>query len=65
VIGFASIVFGVHVPLAIAAQYIALVAAVALGIWAIGRGIIIEPPAFVINAITTLIKRFAPAAEAT
>jgi lipopolysaccharide export system permease protein len=65
VIGFASIVFGVHMPLAIVAQYIALAAAVGLGVWAIGRGIIIEPPAFVTNAITTLMKRFAPAAEAT
>jgi lipopolysaccharide export system permease protein len=65
VIGFASIVFGVHMPLAIVAQYIALAAAVGLGVWAIGRGIIIEPPAFVTNAITTLMKRFAPTAEAT
>jgi lipopolysaccharide export system permease protein len=65
VIGFASIVFSVHMPLAIIAQYAALAAAVGYGIWAIGRGVIIEPPAFITNAIAALGERFAKPAAAT
>jgi lipopolysaccharide export system permease protein len=64
-IGFASIVFSVHMPLAIIAQYIALIAAVVFGLWAIGRGIIIEPPAFIANMIAALGQRFAKPAAAT
>jgi lipopolysaccharide export system permease protein len=64
VTGFASTVFGVHIPFAIVFQYIALAAAVGFGLWAIGRGIIIEPPAFVTNAVTALTERFARPAEA-
>ncbi len=64
-IGFASIVFGVHMPLAIIAQYVALIATVGFGLWAIGRGIIIEPPAFVSNAVTALTERFAPSTATT
>ncbi len=64
-IGFASIVFSVHTPAAVLAQYVALITAVGFGLWAIGRGIIIEPPAFVTDAVTALTERFAPPATAT
>jgi lipopolysaccharide export system permease protein len=65
VVGFASIVFGVHMPLFIAAQYIALIVAIGFGVWAIGRGIIIEPPAFITNAVTALMERISPTPAAS
>jgi lipopolysaccharide export system permease protein len=59
-IGFASGVISINVPLVIVFNYLALAAAAGLSIWAISRGIIIEPPAFVTNAFTKLQERFAP-----
>jgi hypothetical protein len=47
-------------PLIIVFNYIVLAVAAGLSIWAIGRGIIIEPPAFITNAFTALQERFAP-----
>ncbi len=59
-LGFAATVVGVNMPIAIILQYLVLGTAAGLSIWAIGRGIIIEPPAFVTNAVTALTERFAP-----
>jgi lipopolysaccharide export system permease protein len=62
--GFASMVFGVKSPSALSLQYVALAAAFVLGLRAIGRGTIIEPPAFVTNTVAILTdrltRRFAP-----
>lgn len=57
VIGFASTIFSVHMPLALLAQYGALLFTLAFGVFAISRGMIIEPPAFVTNAIAALTER--------
>jgi len=51
-IGFASIVTGVHIPALLALQYVALAAAIGLGLLAILRGMILEPPAFITQAVT-------------
>jgi len=59
-IGFATTVISVNTPLIIVFHYLALAAATGLSIWAIGRGIIIEPPAFITNAFTALQERLAP-----
>ena len=62
--GFASMVFGIKFPPALAIQYVALFGVFAVGLTAISRGAIIEPPAFVTNAIAMvterLARRFAP-----
>jgi lipopolysaccharide export system permease protein len=59
-VGFASAVFAVHVPAAILAQYLSLVIAVGFGLWAIGRSVVIEPPAFLLNAINAVAARVMP-----
>jgi|tagenome__1003787_1003787.scaffolds.fasta_scaffold20932167_2 lipopolysaccharide export system permease protein len=59
-VGFASTVISVNMPLIVVFNYIVLALAAGLSIWAIGRGIIIEPPAFITNAFTALQERFAP-----
>jgi lipopolysaccharide export system permease protein len=58
--GFASSVFGINVPAALALQYLALIAVSVPGLLAISRGLIIEPPAFATKAasiIAHLIER--------
>jgi lipopolysaccharide export system permease protein len=55
--GFASTVFGVKFPPALALQYVALFAVFALGLNAISRGAIIEPPTFVTNMIALITER--------
>ncbi len=57
IIGFASIIVGVNQPLALAAQYVALLVTFALGLYAISSGLIIEPPAFVTNFVTAVTER--------
>jgi lipopolysaccharide export system permease protein len=63
--GFASIVFGMTRPWALAMQYVAAALMLGFGITAITRGAIIEPPAVVTDFITTtadrLMRRFAKA----
>jgi lipopolysaccharide export system permease protein len=59
-VGFASAVFAVHAPAAILAQYLSLVVAIGFGLWAIGRGVIIEPPAFLLKAINAITARLTP-----
>jgi lipopolysaccharide export system permease protein len=59
-IGFLSVIVGVHFPSAIAAQYVALIGSIAAGIWQISRGQAIEPAAAVsrfANAITERLAR--------
>jgi lipopolysaccharide export system permease protein len=58
--GFATTVVAVNVPEILFLHYLLLAAATGLSIWAIGRGIIIEPPAFITNALTRLQERFLP-----
>lgn len=59
-LGFATTVIAVNNPDIILFHYLVLSTAAGLSIWAISRGIIIEPPAFIINTITALQDRFAP-----
>ena len=59
-IGFLSVIIGVHVPSVIAAQYVALIGSIAAGTWQISRGQAIEPAAAVskfANAITERLAR--------
>jgi lipopolysaccharide export system permease protein len=59
-LGFATTVIAVNNPAIILFHYLVLSTAAGLSIWAISRGIIIEPPAFVTNTFTALQDRFAP-----
>lgn len=56
-LGFVGTVAGPHVPVLLIVPYLALLAAFVLSIWAISRGVIIEPPAFVNNAVTAVLER--------
>src|SRR6516162_8175951 len=58
-LGFVGMIAGVHTPIVPALPYLALTAAFVLGYIAISRGVIIEPPAFVANAITAIMERIA------
>ena len=58
-IGLASTAIGIHIPLVLLLQYAAMAAAVGFGLIAIGRGMIIEPPAVVAQLLTTLGERIA------
>jgi lipopolysaccharide export system permease protein len=48
-LGFVSTVFGVHAPFILALQYVAVFATIVLCSYAISRGLIIEPPAFLVR----------------
>jgi lipopolysaccharide export system permease protein len=56
-IGFASMVFGIKSPIALSFQYVAVALATALGLLAISQGTIIEPPAFMVRAVTAVTER--------
>src|SRR5437867_861316 len=58
-LGFAGMIAGVHTPIALLLPYLGLIAAFAFGYFAISRGVIIEPPAIVANAITAVMERIA------
>jgi lipopolysaccharide export system permease protein len=60
-LGFAAAVIGVNTPLFIVFEYLLVATTIGVGVWSIGRGIVIEPPAFVSDAVAALVKRFAPA----
>jgi lipopolysaccharide export system permease protein len=68
-IGFAAIVFAVNRPVAILVMYASLLAALAWAVFAISRGAIIEPPAFITTAITAVTehlgRRLAPSVRGT
>ena len=63
-IGFTSTVFGANLPWLLALQYVAILGAFVAGFFVIRSGLIIEPPAFITNAIAAiterLSQRFAP-----
>jgi lipopolysaccharide export system permease protein len=56
-LGFVGMLAGARVPAALAVPYVALISALALGYWGISRGVIIEPPAFITDAVTRLVER--------
>ncbi|HEY4140432.1 MAG TPA: LptF/LptG family permease, partial [Pseudolabrys sp.] len=56
-IGFMSTVFGATVPIMLVLQYIAVIAAIGGGLFVIRTGVIIEPPAFLMNWVSTLTDR--------
>jgi len=49
----------IHAPVALLIPYVALTIASALGYLGISRGAIIAPPAFLVDAVTALVKRVA------
>jgi lipopolysaccharide export system permease protein len=53
-IGFASTVFGATMPWMLSLQYIAMALALVSGLWVIRRGLILEPPAFIVDWVTAL-----------
>ena len=55
--GFASTVFGATMPWMLSLQYIAMAFALVSGLWVIHRGLILEPPAFVVDWVTALTAR--------
>jgi lipopolysaccharide export system permease protein len=58
-IGFASMVFGIKHPIALTFQYIAVLSATGFGLLAISQAAIIEPPAFMVRAVTAFTERLA------
>jgi lipopolysaccharide export system permease protein len=56
-IGFTSTVFGATVPIMLLLQYAAVAAAIGGGLFVIRRGVILEPPAFLMNWIAALAER--------
>jgi lipopolysaccharide export system permease protein len=57
-VGFFGTVIGARSPTMLVLPYAALLATLVLGYWGIARGIIIEPPAFIGNAIVAIIEGF-------
>ena len=53
-IGFVGTIMGAQRPIALVIPYLAIALTFVFGTWAILRGLIIEPPAFVTNTITAL-----------
>lgn len=58
-IGFASTVFGVNYPIALAAQYVALAVAIGLGLYVVRSGRVLEPAAFAASWLGTISERIA------
>jgi lipopolysaccharide export system permease protein len=58
--GFLSVIVGVPVPAALAVQYVALAAAMAVGLWQISRGTAVEP-APIVTRLAAAISKWAPA----
>jgi lipopolysaccharide export system permease protein len=56
-IGFASTVFGATIPWMLSLQYIAMVFSIGFGIWVIRSGLVLEPPAFMAQWMSTLAER--------
>jgi len=53
-IGFVGTIMGAQRPIALVIPYVALAVTFVFGTWAILRGLIIEPPAFITNTISAL-----------
>jgi lipopolysaccharide export system permease protein len=51
-VGFASTVFTIKYPAAVAVQYFAVAGTIVASLYAISRGLIIEPPAFLTTAVS-------------
>jgi lipopolysaccharide export system permease protein len=62
-IGFGSSVIGARAPAALLVQYVALALAMGFGLYAIGRGAIIEPPALLMKALNAFARKFLPRPE--
>jgi lipopolysaccharide export system permease protein len=58
-IGFVGTISGAKTPLFLVIPYLTIVVACLLGYWGIARGVIIEPPAFITNAITAFLDGLA------
>jgi lipopolysaccharide export system permease protein len=58
IIGFVSTVFGANVPILLSVQYIAVAGTIIVGLFVIVRGVVIEPPAFIVETFTKLADRF-------
>jgi lipopolysaccharide export system permease protein len=56
-LGFVGTLAGTRSPAALFIPYLALTAALAFGYWGISRGVIIEPPAFIVDAVTRFMER--------
>jgi lipopolysaccharide export system permease protein len=57
-IGYCSTIFGISYPFALSWQYIALAGALAYGLYAISRGLVIEPPAILFNTVNAAAEWF-------
>ncbi len=55
--GFVGLLAGTRVPAALLVPYGTAAVALLLGYWGISRGVIIEPPAFIVDAVTRLTER--------
>jgi lipopolysaccharide export system permease protein len=56
-LGFLGMITGANTPMALMLPYVALLATFVLGYFAITRAIVIEPPAFIANAIAATVER--------
>lgn len=56
-IGFMSTVFGATAPAILLVQYIAFGLTIVVGMFVIYRGVVIEPPAFIVEGLTKLTER--------
>jgi lipopolysaccharide export system permease protein len=56
--GFVASIVGVTIPFFIALQYLLLLATIGAGLYAISRGMVIEPPAALTNRVNALIEMF-------
>jgi lipopolysaccharide export system permease protein len=55
--GFVSTVFGAAMPWMLALQYVAMIVAFAGGLYVVRTGLILEPPAFIMNWVAALTER--------
>jgi lipopolysaccharide export system permease protein len=60
-IGFVSVIVGVHLPGILSVQYVVLIGAMAAGLWQISRGQAIEPARIVARIATVIGERIARA----
>jgi lipopolysaccharide export system permease protein len=57
-VGFVGILVGAGSPTMLALPYVALLATLVFGYLGIARGLIIEPPAFIANAVAAMVEGF-------
>jgi len=56
-IGFVSTVFGAAIPWMLSLQYLVVACAMGLGFYVIRRGLVLDPPAFISDWLTSLTER--------